>query len=234
MRAVYLKDLCDDGEIVIEGDSAFHLIKSVRIRPKDEVLILNGKGVKLFTRVKEVQKKRVLVSKEKVDYPLPKSSMDLLLGMPKKEAFESILKICCEIGIRSIIPLVSDYSQKGQISKARLHRVLESGIIQSNNPYIPEIKTQVDFNLLKELFDQYDRVFYFTAHEKSLDKESFKLKKKHRTLILIGPEGGFSLREEKLLETFKNISFKHFPSYILKSSTAVAVGAGHIFCKREN
>ncbi|WP_034730239.1 RsmE family RNA methyltransferase [Bacteriovorax sp. BSW11_IV] len=228
MRAVYLKDISfSEPSLVVTEDKAFHLIKVVRIKIGEQILVLNGLGQRATCKVVDCDKKTVSLIVEQVNDAKRKAHIDLLLAPPKKDASSDIVKYACEIGVGKIIPLKSAYSQNGLESGDRLERLIESGLIQSNNPFALSVEKEVTFENLEHLFSQYDHVFYFSSVS---DKNEGKaILESDKILLIIGPEGGFSPEEESLLITSKNIKTKQFPTWILRSQTAVCVSAGYVF-----
>lgn len=228
MRAVYLKDISfSESSLVVTDDKAFHLIKVVRIKIGEQILVLNGLGQSATCKIVDCDKKTVSLAVEEINDSKRKAHIDLLLAPPKKDASSDIVKYACEIGVGKIIPLKSAYSQNGLESGERLERLIESGLIQSNNPFALSVEEEVAFGNLEQLFSQYDHVFYFSSV--SNKDEGKAISESDKILLIIGPEGGFSPEEESLLITSKNIKTKQFPTWILRSQTAVCVSAGYVF-----
>ena len=62
MRAIVLEEveLTSAGEkLEVLGQSALHLIKVVRIKIAEKVLVLNGRGLKILTEVSNLDKKKL-------------------------------------------------------------------------------------------------------------------------------------------------------------------------------
>lgn len=233
MRAVYLKNLdITDSTIVISDDKAFHLLKVVRVKVGERILVLNGTGVKAYATIISCDKKNVTISIDKKEAIAEKMHLDLLLAAPKKDACADIIKYSCEIGINTIIPLKSEYSQNGLESGERLERLIEAGVIQSNNPYGLRVEDEINFSEIDNVLKSYDHVFYFSSVSNVEAKQT--LKQSERVLLIIGPEGGFSPEEESLLINHPQVKTKQFPSWILRSQTAVCVSSGYIFGLLQN
>lgn len=233
MRAVYLKNLdISDNEIVLTDDKAFHLLKVVRVKVGEKLLVLNGLGIKAYSTIIACDKKSVTIVVNERQTECRRSFIDLLLASPKKDACADIVKYACEIGINSIIPLKSEFSQNGLESGDRLERLIEAGVIQSNNPFGLKVQEEVDFNEIDKVLDSYDHCFYFSSVS-SAEVSAF-IKSSERILLIIGPEGGFSSEEESFLTTHTSVKTKQFPSWILRSQTAVCVSSGYVFGLMQN
>ncbi|MDD0854648.1 RsmE family RNA methyltransferase [Halobacteriovorax sp. GB3] len=228
MRAVFLNEFKSGDDIAeITGDSAHHLVKVVRIKPEEKILVLNGLGDHFECDVQSVSKKSVTVqilAQKKLE---KKHNIDLALCPPKKDATADILKYSVELAINKVFPIESQYSQLKIENNERTFRLIESAMIQSNNPYLLEIEESRNFENLDELFKDYDFIYYFSSH--SNIKQCEKLENKHSILIIIGPEAGLSYEEEEFLLTHKKVNVVHFDSWILRSQTAVCSAVGYVF-----
>ena len=62
MRCVYWHDISEtDHEITIDGDQARHLIKVVRIKLNENILLNNGRGLGITGKVLKIEKKSVAI-----------------------------------------------------------------------------------------------------------------------------------------------------------------------------
>jgi 16S rRNA (uracil1498-N3)-methyltransferase len=154
-----------------------------------------------------------------------KESMIFPISLPKKDAFEEILKISVECGVNEIHPLSSKYSQYQFIESERSNKLIESALIQSNNFYWPSIKPQI--NLDSFLNSTKSEIFYFTSKPVSIDKKIFSPSLLN-SIILIGPEGGFSNEEDEIISNHKNSIPLHLSTPILRAPTATAAAFGYL------
>ncbi|MGZ3787451.1 MAG: 16S rRNA (uracil(1498)-N(3))-methyltransferase [Bacteriovorax sp.] len=224
MRAIFYPFVKSDisNQMIITGDSAKHL-QVVRIKSDEEVLVLNGLGAKAFAKVGAISKGQVELLVERVEESVPTHQINLAIANPKKDAFEDILKIAVELGVRHIYPLSSEFSQYDYESHDRFQRILESALIQSNNAFLPEIHDQ--HSLEKFLEDLKSPLYFFN----SKPNDCGKLEKiSGEKIVLIGPEGGFSSREEALILAKSPVFSIHMPTPIQRAPTAVASSIGYL------
>jgi RsmE family RNA methyltransferase len=105
--------------------------------------------------------------------------------------------------------------------RERVQKLIISGIEQSNAPYAPQL-----------FFSTWDQIPWSSYHEVLLlDSQSQKSSwavtaVSSKKLLVVGPEGGFSLAELNYLYSQKNIRPITLPTPILRTPTALAVGAG--------
>lgn len=225
MRAVFCElenDIKPEAEINILGERAHHL-QVVRMKEGEDLLVLNGKGQRFFSKIISMKKKEAVLKILKIEIDQPQHQIQLAIALPKKEAFEDILKIAVELGVGNIFPLYSEFSQYEYVANERIGRLLESALVQSNNVFLPKIASQV--KLMDYLDQNTDPLVYFSASPLSI-KENTGINSK--LTMLIGPEAGFSPMEVKKICDTKNIKIIHLPTPILRAPTAVATSVGFL------
>jgi len=226
MRAIFSESI--QGPSLIEGEEAHHLINVVRIKKGEEILVLNGAGSKIFARAASIEKNKINLEITESLFVEKSDKVHLAIGLPKKDAFEEILRNVTEVGISKVFNFKSEYSQQDYIFNERMKRVLISSLIQSNNPYLPSLDKLADLKALIKIFPQYDKVIYFCSHTKIPSALNLTLGQKDKILIIIGPEGGFSPTEEGLLAKNSSVKSLHLPTFILRAPTAVVASMGWV------
>lgn len=225
MRAIFYDEpIPEVGDALIEGERARHLIKSSRVRKNEKVLLLNGKGQVACAHIVEITKKEVIVQIESIEIMPRLHEIDLIVCLPKKDAFEDIIRSAMELGVGRIIPCYSEYSIRNFKYLERFDKIIESAMIQSNNPYQIKIEDVVEFNEIEQIISEYKNTFYFSSQTKLKGGVASS----GRSVIIIGPEGGMSLSEEESLTSNADISLIHLNCPILKAQTAVSAGVGFL------
>lgn len=221
MRACFLEVLKIQESYLLKGDAAHHLINVLRIEINEEVLLLNGMGLSVKTKVHSLTKKEItLVHLESVNAERT-LALDMALGIPKKEALELCLKQAVELGFRKLYLVRSQYSQTRLPETERLKSLLVSALEQSNAPYLPEI---VNAAWEEIPTGEYGEILMMDSQNKSQNAE--KAKSKEPKLLIVGPEGGFAPEEASFIYKMPNIRIVNLPTPILRTPTAVATGAG--------
>ena len=228
MRAVLLENIFTKSDvgtsISISNEQARHLIKVIRIKKNEELIILNGKGQKVFAQVEHVDRKVVTLKVTFFEELEDNRNLDLLLGIPKKDALESIVKMSAEIGIKNIYLFRSEFSQVDVEISDRLLKIEESANIQSNNPFLLNF---LKIDSLEETISEYDTAINFSTFSKGELTEKLN----GRSLLIIGPEAGFSKNEEELINSQKNVRVCQLATNIMRAPTAFAVGVGYLLGK---
>jgi 16S rRNA (uracil1498-N3)-methyltransferase len=226
MRAVYLnKNFVNNEAIQLEDDKAHHLINVVRLKKSEEILLLNGSGFSAKGSILEIGKKFVNIKVSDCQEHTRRMNLDLALVLPKKEAFEEILRIATEVGIRTIYPITGENSpMEFEIDTDRTKKILENSLEQSNNPFLVHIYEKQTLNSFLCSSACEVNTFFFDPSGKA---NSQRGPLAGEVIYLIGPEGGLSQNEIMLVQkVFKEvISFK---TPILRAPQAVSFGAGLI------
>lgn len=222
MRAHWLNQLNIQDEYTLTGDSLHHLVNVIRIEVNEKLLLLNGKGLFVETTVSSIGKKELRL-KSYTHYEKKRSyEMDLVLAMPKRDALELSLKQATELGFARIFLVKSEYSQMRFPEEERTNKLLISALEQSNAAFFPEV---VPSEWNKIPWENYGEIFLLDSQTKD-SKNAVVSEEDQRKLLIVGPEGGFSPEELKMLHALKFIRVVNLPTPILRTPTAVATGAG--------
>lgn len=209
-------------EVLLEGDQARHLIKVVRIKKFENILLLSGSGEKSLVEVIHIDRKVVTLKILEVTIVEDKRRLSLFIGVPKKDAFESIVKMASEIGIKNIYLFRSRFSQTGIEINDRIKKMEESAIVQSNNPFRINF---IPVSSFSEVFTEFSKIIHFSTFSRG---ESKGKAKSEEILLVIGPEAGFSNEEEQEINSFDNVEVCHLPTNIMRAPTALAVASGYV------
>lgn len=219
MKAICHKDHIALGEeMSIDGDRFHHLVNVMRTKTGDELLLLDGSGRRTLCEVTSVSKKSLLVRSLKIEQVPRSLSCDVLLFFPKREALESMLKMATEMGVNNIYLFRGKYSQDKFPDPERVEALLQSAMEQSNNPWKPEII------LCQKPED-------WPSHEQTIlmdvaGTQATRIDKAKRSLLVIGPEAGFSDDERVTLRSRPSVVELSFSTPILRASTALPAGLG--------
>ncbi len=232
MRACFIEpqftqNLAEGAHLEISGDRAHHLLKVIRLKAQEQLMLLDGAGTQLLAEVSDLDKKSLAVKVLKKQTFHPTDHLHLYVGIVDKDAMEEVFRQSVELGFSSITPLITKYSEQHFDFSERHQRIFESALIQSNNPFFPKVLPAKKFeNFMQEIIPS-EQYFYFSSHTKKQHVPSQLLKAN----LIIGPEGGFSSEEESLLNQQTNIFVHQFPSAILRTPTAVCAAAGFLFSR---
>ena len=215
-----------NGRAVITGDDVRHIGRVLRLRRGDRVQLCDGAGKDYDAAITEVTDQLVTLSLGAA-YPSagePACEVTLFQCLPKTGKMETIVQKCTELGVCTLVPVLSKrcVAQPGgnfENKRVRYQKVAEEAAKQSRRGRIPEIKGILPLDQVDPAaFD-----LFIVAYE---DEKNVTLKsvlKKNRALsrvgLFIGPEGGLEPEEAALLEG-KGARCVSLGARILRTETA--------------
>jgi 16S rRNA (uracil1498-N3)-methyltransferase len=213
MPRFFITDKAITGEVVeITGSDFNHISHSLRLKKGDLITVSTGDGQDYQIKLVDFLADRItgkVIKKEKNSNE-PGLKITLGQAIPKKNNLKLVIEKATEIGVNSIIPLITertivkldDNRQKKRVE--RWQRIAEEAAKQSGRGIIPEIREILTLRELTGIKDDYDLIIIFWEEEKAnflkdtLDQ--IKDKEIERVLLIIGPEGGFAEEEVKIIK----------------------------------
>ena len=185
-------------QINFDREESKHIVKVLRKSVGDDLHITNGKGWLFIAEITLADIKNCIATiTSKAFKPERKYNVHIAVAPTKmNDRYEWFLEKATEIGIDTITPIICDHSERKVIKIDRFEKILQSAMKQSLHYYMPKLNNAISF---KEFIKQEFTGQKFIAHCEETDKKSFKkeLQPNEDVLILIGPEGDFSVKEIK-------------------------------------
>jgi 16S rRNA (uracil1498-N3)-methyltransferase len=199
----YTPDLIADDYTLNETESK-HCVKVLRLKENDVIQLIDGKGKLCLAKIVDASPKYCAVKIIETEINSGKKNYSVSIAIaPTKNInrFETFLEKATEIGIDEIYPLKTAFSERVVIKLDRLEKVIISAAKQSIKAFLPTLNDITDFKtIIKNNFDgqKFIAHCYDTAKENLADAYI----KGNNALILIGPEGDFSIEEVEKAKTF--------------------------------
>ncbi|MEJ6748482.1 MAG: 16S rRNA (uracil(1498)-N(3))-methyltransferase [Flavobacteriales bacterium] len=191
-----------ESEFTLPSEESKHITKVLRKKEGDTLHFTDGKGQLLITEITstDIRKTRVKIIKKIEQEKQHNYYLHVAIAPTKNmDRFEWFLEKACEIGIDEITPIICDHSERKFVKKERGNRILLSAMKQSLKYHLPKLNEAISLNnFMKQDFIGNK----YIAHCENSEKIELKNKEtEKRTIILIGPEGDFSVSEiEKSIE----------------------------------
>lgn len=220
VRFFYVPDASSVNELPEE--EAQHAVRVLRMEMGDEMMLMDGEGVFYRAIVTEATKKRCLY---RIEETLPQERQwqpHLHLAMaPTKnmDRTEWFAEKATEIGFDELTFLRCRWSERTVIKTERVEKILVSAMKQSHKAWKPILNEMVDFKAFLQEIKERENVAgkvmrKFICHcyeEEGLgEKVALKdvLKSGEDVLVMVGPEGDFSIDEVKMAEAngFQSVS----------------------------
>jgi len=185
-------------EFTFDKEESRHIIRVLRKKEGDELQITNGNGLLFKVYITVANDKKCTVKIKRFEEKQNPWNYHLHIAIaPTKinDRFEWFLEKATEIGIDEITPIICENSERQVVKPERLKKVIVSAMKQSLKFQLPKLNEPKSFNEIIET----DAIgtLKLIAHCEDTDRSKLKNLINHgqSILLLIGPEGDFSLRE---------------------------------------
>ncbi len=216
------------------GAEDYHYVKNVlRLKPGDELLLFDGKGLESRTVIRGFGDKTVLVeivaTEEIMDDSPP---LILAQALPKENKMDFIVQKSTELGASSIIPFTSSRTvpkldpEKALKRVERWRKIAGEAAKQCGASRVPDISEIVPFvGMFYKLPLESIKLFFWEEESTCGIREALGSEEKLKSaplFIVVGPEGGFSRRE---VDQARDRGFRtvHLGRRILRAETAPLV-----------
>jgi len=188
------------GENVLTNEESHHAIKVLRLRTGSEIIVTDGKGLKVKAMITIPDSRSCYFEPSEVPVSCPPRPFELHIAIaPTKniERIEWFLEKATECGIETITPMICENSERIVLKPERLEKIILSAMKQSLRTHLPVLNQPVKS---KEFIKTHFNGLKFIPHCYDKERTSFKkvYKKGNNALVLIGPEGDFSSSELEL------------------------------------
>ncbi len=190
----FYSPLIQGNSIIIEGNEHQHLSRVMRKKAGDLIWISDGKGIAYETQLKSIEKElsQAEIIKKHVNFGEPENKVSLAVGMIKASHWEILLEKAVELGVHEIYPLLTQYTQYKNLKRERNEKILLSAMKQSGRSYLPHLHNPMKFDEFCMLDMQKEKIICDNQGEYTTLERRDKTKD---FIVLIGPEGGFSIDE---------------------------------------
>jgi 16S rRNA (uracil1498-N3)-methyltransferase len=204
-----------DRDLVHQWRSVF------RYNVGSQVMLFDGSGTDHLCIISSLRNSGATVSVLRSTEVVKNISRSVVLCMAliKKDNFEMVTQKATELGVSTIVPILTERTEKKKLNMERLQKIAVEASEQSGRGDVPEIHKETT---LSELFEggvlPQDKI--------AIDPTGTDFHKYVSTLslvgniaVFVGPEGGFS---EKEVEFFKqyNVLILSLGTQILRAETA--------------
>ena len=198
MNLFYTPDITPDFYLLNETESK-HCVKVLRLRNEDKIFLIDGRGGFYKAEIIDDNPKKCLVKiiETKKEYNKRDFYVHIAIAPTKNiDRFEWFLEKATEIGIDEITPIICQHSERKVIKPERLNKVITSAIKQSLKAYHPILNNIIKFDdFIKKDFQ--GNKFIAHCYNNNLMSLKNAATGKKDVIILIGPEGDFSIDEVK-------------------------------------
>lgn len=207
------------GKIIeLSKDDKNYLFRVLRCSKGDLISISDGKGKDFHARILD---KNLLEIIKEFKYTEEYPNLILCQALLKGEKMDFIIQKSTELGVKKIIPIVSERCILKNTNKIeRWRKIAKEATEQSGSSTVPEIDSLKSFDNLINSID--NGLLFWEKTETSLIDAFCELNVSKPIFLIVGPEGGFS-SEEVNKALIKGIKIASLGKRILRAETASIV-----------
>lgn len=206
-------DLASGTSVVLSREEQHHA-HVVRVREGEEVEVFNGRGASFVAKF--------TADGLQIDAPAPdreaRAALRLAMAIINLDKFDLVLQKATELGVRSIIPLVTDRveirAERYRGKAERWRKIVFEAVKQSGRSVIPIVEEPQAFD---EVIKRDGTKIIFDA-----DATPATQQPSNAATLFIGPEGGWTERELQLARKH-DCAFERLGIRRLRAETAAIV-----------
>lgn len=191
---------------ILDETESGHLCRVMRAKKETPVELIDGRGTLAVGRLVQADKKQAVIAVDHTEH-MPPSDKRLILAVSfaKGQRFDSLVEKCTELGVDHIVAVQFERSVKqGSASGMKRYRKISiAAAKQSGRLFLPDISGPLPLaQALADLNNHYPQSATLFG-DPSADSiiEISDLKTQHDIIVVIGPEGGMTETETKLLQS---------------------------------
>lgn len=199
----YFSNKKENNKLYISDNDWHHIKNVMRMKTEDNIVVVYEK-VKYLCKI-DIDEKIVNIVKQLDSNSENSIKVSIAHGLIREQKLDTMLKMCTELGMYEYYPVIMERSivklSKDVYTKKvnRWQMICKEAAEQSHRDFVPIINDIIDFSQLLKL--NYDVKIVCSTQENLINIKKIlqNIKNCDKMLMVIGPEGGLSSNEEKLL-----------------------------------
>jgi 16S rRNA (uracil1498-N3)-methyltransferase len=223
LQRLFIDDAIIAGRpIAAVRDHVNYLLNVLRLTQGCEILVFNGRDGEWRTRLAVPAKKTVLLEPLEQTREQPKApDLHYLFAPLKQGRLDYMVQKAVEMGAGSLQPVLTQHTQIHKLNLDRLAANVREAAEQCGVLALPAIAAPVRLDLLLQDWDEARRIIFCDEGAQSDNPlETLASIKDRRLALLIGPEGGFSEEERRMLSALPFVTAIPLGPRILRADTA--------------
>ncbi len=194
----------------LTDDEAGHAIRVLRLTTGDEIFLMDGNSSFYRAEITEVSNKHCFyhITEEMPQLRQWKGHLHLAMGPTKNiDRTEWFAEKATEIGFDELTFLQCRFSERKAVKNERIEKILISAMKQSHKAELPKLNGMTAFSdFISNVHS--GQKFICHCYDDNLPLLKNELHKNEDSLVMIGPEGDFSIDEVSEAEAkgFKSVS----------------------------
>ncbi len=212
-------------------DQQHYLMTVLRLKDGDLIKVFNQEdGEYLAQLVVTGRKKTALEILDQQRPPQISPELTLAFAPIRRHRMETMIEKVTELGVTRLCPVITAFTQQAQINDQRLIAIATEAAEQSGRLSVPALEQPKSLKVFCTEHSEQEMIF---CDEAEAGQQNHHLlaylqasDQPRPTIILIGPEGGFSDDERRFLLDQSHINRVSLGRNILRSDTAAVLAIG--------
>lgn len=195
------------GEYFVGGEAGLHMVRSLRMRPGETLVLCAGTGRDFFATLLETRPDGGLVRVDEVRESRGEPAVQVTVCQcwPKGDKLETVVQKAVELGAAEIWPLesmrcVSRPDKKAAEKKqARLQKIALEAAQQSGRGIVPKVLPTASLQAALETAQSRGTILFCYEEGTASLREALETAG-DRLFLFVGPEGGFDPSEAAMAE----------------------------------
>lgn len=231
---LYVHSPLNAGSEIPLSESQVHYLRNVlRSEKGQDIFLFNGKDGEYSGTISVLEKKKGYVTAEALLRPQPDADDVRLYFAPlKRDNTDLVVEKATELGVTEICPVLTAYTVTSRVNIDRLQSIAIEASEQCRRLDIPKISAPVPLKTLLASRQPTDPILLH-LDESGNGKPAREVISTVQGGVgfLIGPEGGFSEQERKLIEKMPHTTGIDLGPRILRAETAAIAALALYACQ---
>lgn len=217
--------------VTLDAQAAGHVVRVLRLKAGDPVIVFNGEGGEYAGEITEVGKRHVVILLNDRWTPDNESPLRITLiqGVSRGERMDYTLQKAVELGVNEIYPVFSEHGavhineERKEKKQQHWQGVIHSACEQSGRNVVPSLHASGSlYDSLNQIdLDGYD-LRLLLNHRATQSLPDLNPENPRRIALVAGPEGGLSETEISELERRRFVGIRLGPRVLRTETAALA------------
>jgi 16S rRNA (uracil1498-N3)-methyltransferase len=202
---LYVELTLDGTSLALDESGAHYLGHVLRLKRGDRLVVFNGRGTERDATVDTLQRRGATLALAAVRAALPESPLDLTLlqALPKSDAMDFIVQKATELGVRTLVPIHTEFSvvrldaERSERRVAHWRKIARSACEQCGRHTPPRIEPALDLAAAIEALPSAERLALDPSAKISFVAQAAPTS---GLVVAVGPEGGFGAADWRRLD----------------------------------
>ncbi len=218
MNRIFITDKILIGQIIEIQEQRNYLHNVLRLGAGSQILIFNSIDGEYIAQINEISKKYIFIKViEKVREQVSLKELNIYISIIKQDKMIFAIDAAIQLGATSITPIITDYTQYKDINYSKIEKRIIESTEQSGRLDKPCLKQEL--NLKFFIQNNSEKIIWTNVKENMKTMSDIDIKLFNN--ILVGPEGGFSYEENRLMAQDSNFESISISKNILRSELAI-------------